>query len=94
MIVEYKELFKSVAERPSMYLIEESLACYVSFISGYVNAHQEKPLAGFKEWLIKKRYIGNNQIWEAAVFKINADTEKKRIILFHKLMVEYFQYDS
>jgi hypothetical protein len=91
MTIVYKDLFHAVAKRPGMYLVDESLDCYVSFIAGYNAAYHEKPLSGFREWLVKKRYIGNNQIWEAAAFKITANTEEERISLFHQLISEYFE---
>lgn len=87
----YQEFFQAIAERPGMYLVEESLACYISFISGYIAAYEEKPLLGFREWLVKKKYIGTNQTWSAVVFNITARREQERILSFHKLMSEYFQ---
>jgi hypothetical protein len=91
MASNYQKLFQAIAEKPGMYLVEESLACYISFISGYVAAYEEKPLLGFREWLVKKKYIGTNQTWSAVLFKITAQTEQERILSFHKLISEYFQ---
>jgi len=91
MDAKYKEIFKAAAERPGMYLIEESLNCYVSFVSGYDMAHSGNPLSGFGEWLVKKEYIGSNQVWCASVYKINDGSEEEKILSFYKIMSEYFE---
>lgn len=96
---EFETLVANLCARPTMYVMESTVAAVVAYLSGYDAALGGAPLLGLHQWLIFRGHIGNNQHWTAiasAVEGVSGESsrgrEEERIRALGALIEEFFAY--
>lgn len=68
--MEYRELFRSVRQRPAVHGLDGSCGAVTAYVLGCDAAISGALLTGFREWLIVRLGDGNNLAWPALVARI------------------------
>jgi hypothetical protein len=82
--MDYEELFRSAAERPGMFFLDENLSNYQAFIVGFNIAQGGAPLLGFRKYTIVKSGRGNNLGFGGADALIYGETDREKNQFFRR----------
>lgn len=66
-MVEFAPLIQHLCKRPGMYVVPAQMGTVIAFIDGFDHASDDKPLSGFREWLIVRANGGTNLYWGGIV---------------------------
>ena len=86
------DILENAAKRPGMYLPEETLCSYISFVSGCDTGLDGALLSGFREWLISREKIANNMVWWSFSSKLKSQTEEEKIMELYNVILDYWAY--
>jgi hypothetical protein len=71
VVEDFRELFRRVRARPGMWLAgSDSYRTVSAFVLGIEYTHPDRPLDGFREFLVLRLGRGNNLVWTGLVLHL------------------------